>query len=292
MGLAAPRKRTKISQDPNNTNWSRSTTGFGHKILSSQGWTPGTYLGARDAAHADMFTAASASHIRVIMKDDTLGLGARSKRAALDEPTGLDAFKGLLGRLNGKSDAELQVDQRKRDDVKLARYAANKWQTVRFISAGLLAQEKDEESQKPPAGTRSSSPRTSKEDEGRKLSATEETGTSNETEGSESRKRGDKKSKKEKKDKKEKREKRDKKRKRAERQEGAESSQESSSTELYIGANKTELALKVPPARECRPLGRHMIRGRHIAQKRKALMDEKSLNEVNPFPRRFVSERL
>jgi hypothetical protein len=245
-----------------------------------------------------MFTAASASHIRVIMKDDTLGLGARSKRDALDEPTGLDAFKGLLGRLNGKSDAELQVDQRKRDDVKLARYAANKWQTVRFISAGLLTQEKDEESQKPPADTRSSSPRTSKEDEGRKLSATEETGTSNETEGSESRKRGDKKSKKEKKDKrekkdkKEKREKRDKKRKRAERQEGAESSQESSSTELYISANKTELALKVPPARECRPLGRHMIRGRHIAQKRKALMDEKSLNEVNPFPRRFVSERL
>ncbi|KAL4993670.1 hypothetical protein BDV10DRAFT_178613, partial [Aspergillus recurvatus] len=149
MGLAAPRKKTKISHDPNNTNWSRSTSGFGHKILSSQGWTPGSFLGARNAAHADMFTAASASHIRVIVKDDTLGLGARSKRDLLDEPTGLDAFKGLLGRLNGKSDAELQADQRKRDDVKLARYAATKWQAVRFISGGLLAQEKDESTETP-----------------------------------------------------------------------------------------------------------------------------------------------
>ncbi|KAJ0416674.1 hypothetical protein BJY00DRAFT_291213 [Aspergillus carlsbadensis] len=287
MGLAAPRKRTKISHDPNNTNWSRSTTGFGHKILSSQGWTPGAFLGARNAAHADMFTAASASHIRVIMKDDTLGLGARSKRDALDEPTGLDAFKGLLGRLNGKSDVELQADQRKRDDVKLARYAANKWHTVRFVSAGLLTQDKYEESQKPLADTKTSPLCTSKEDGDRKQSASEETGTSTETEGSKSRKRGDKKSKKEKKDKmekndrKERREKRDKKRKRAERGEGAESSQEPSSIEHDIGANETGLALKAQgSARECRPLGRHMIRGRHIAQKRKALMDEKSLNEI------------
>jgi hypothetical protein len=221
------------------------------------------------------------------MKDDTLGLGARSKRDALDEPTGLDAFKGLLGRLNGKSDAELQADQRKRDDVKLARYAANKWQTVRFVSAGLLTQEKDEESQTPPADTEGSSPRTLKENEDRKQSANEETGTSTETEGSKSRKRGDKKTKKEKKDKgekkdkKEKKEKRDKKRKHAEREAGAESSQEPSSTEPDIGVNEIEPTLRVQgSARECRPLGRHMIRGRHIAQKRKALMDEKSLNEI------------
>ncbi|OOF93660.1 hypothetical protein ASPCADRAFT_208964, partial [Aspergillus carbonarius ITEM 5010] len=144
MGLAAPRKKIKISHDPNNTNWSRSTSGFGHKILSSQGWTPGSFLGARNAAHAEMFTAASASHIKVVLKDDTLGLGARPKRDPLDEPTGLDAFKGLLGRLNGKSDADLQIEQQKRDNAKLARYAASKWQTVTFISGGLLAQEKIE----------------------------------------------------------------------------------------------------------------------------------------------------
>ncbi|KAL2821015.1 hypothetical protein BJX63DRAFT_427697 [Aspergillus granulosus] len=289
MGLAAPRKRTKISHDPNNTNWSRSTTGFGHKILSSQGWTPGSFLGARNAAHADMFTSASASHIRVIVKDDTLGLGARSKRDVLDEPTGLDAFKGLLGRLNGKSDAELQADQRKRDDVKLARYAATKWQAVRFISAGLLTQEKTEESpqtvQEPvdakSPSTKNASLRTS-EEEDRKQSASE--GTNTENDSSKSRERRDKKSKKEKKDKKdkkekkekEKKEKKEKKRKRTEQEEDPGSSQDPSPSETDI-ALSSEAERSV---RERRPLGRHMIRGRHIAQKKRALMDEKSLNEI------------
>ncbi|KAF7183215.1 hypothetical protein CNMCM7691_003128 [Aspergillus felis] len=143
MGLAAPRKKTKISHDPNNTSWSRSTDGFGHRILKAQGWSPGSFLGARNATHSDLFTTASASHIRVVLKDDTLGLGARPKRDLLDEPTGLDAFKGLLGRLNGKSDTQLEAEQQKRNDAKLARYAATKWQTVRFVSGGLLVQEKD-----------------------------------------------------------------------------------------------------------------------------------------------------
>ncbi|KAL3463761.1 hypothetical protein BJX64DRAFT_110037 [Aspergillus heterothallicus] len=283
MGLAAPRKKTKISHDPNNTNWSRSTTGFGHKILSSQGWTPGSFLGARNAAHADMFTAASASHIRVIVKDDTLGLGARSKRDLLDEPTGLDAFKGLLGRLNGKSDAELQADQQKRDDVKLARYAATKWQTVRFVSAGLLTQEKNEESSAEKTQesldekdhSRKSPAFNASGEHNPKQSASD--GTNTEADSPKLRERGDKKIKKSKKDKKEKREKKEKKRKRSEREEYTGSLQDSSPSSGNEIATASEAERLV---KERRPLGRFMIRGRYIAQKKKALMDEKSLNEV------------
>ncbi|KAL4974357.1 hypothetical protein BDW66DRAFT_88354 [Aspergillus desertorum] len=299
MGLAAPRKKTKLSHDPNNTNWSRSTSGFGHKILSSQGWTPGSFLGARNAAHADMFTVASATHIRVIVKDDTLGLGARSKRDLLDEPTGLDAFKGLLGRLNGKSDAELQADQKKRDEVKLARYAATKWQAVRFISGGLLAQEKDESKEAPThtskTGTKGANPangncqldnetgaidvskvsKTSKnqqdeDDEGKNRK---------EKEGKQKKDMKDKKGKNEKKDKKDKEDKKDKKRKRAKQQEDSVNSlpaQEQQTSDNSLPAPSDAL-------KERRPPGRNMIRGRHIAQKRKALMDEKSLNEVLPL---------
>ncbi|KAL5047488.1 hypothetical protein BDW71DRAFT_180238 [Aspergillus fruticulosus] len=276
MGLAAPRKKTKISHDPNNTNWSRSTSGFGHKILSSQGWTPGSFLGARNAAHADMFTAASASHIRVIVKDDTLGLGARSKRDLLDEPTGLDAFKGLLGRLNGKSDAELQADQRKREDVKLARYAATKWQAVRFISGGLLTQEKDESKEAPkrtsmtgakdtnPANGNCADNETGAVDVSEVSKPNDRRDRDNRDKNQKEKERKDRRDKKDKKDKQEKKEKKEKKRKRAEQQEDSDNS----------------LPAPSDSVKERRPPGRHMIRGRHIAQKRKALMDEKSLNEI------------
>ncbi|PYH47285.1 telomerase inhibitor/ribosome biogenesis protein PXR1 [Aspergillus saccharolyticus JOP 1030-1] len=289
MGLAAPRKKSKISHDPNNTNWSRSTTGFGHKILSSQGWTPGGFLGARNAAHADLFTTASASHIRVVVKDDTLGLGARPKRDALDEPTGLDAFRGLLGRLNGKSDAELGIEERKRENAKLARYAASRWQAVNFISGGYLVQEKtdvpaseqptqtqsDTEKLNPNKGTLEAQirPKTTEPLDFEALSidrqGQHEGSPKQKSEIQASRK---KKSKKRKKD--EKQEEEDMEHKKKELRDTKDKS--------YSGSSEEVDTPKVNPmsSRERRPMGRHIFRSRHIAQKKRALLDEKSLNEV------------
>ncbi|PLB36710.1 telomerase inhibitor/ribosome biogenesis protein PXR1 [Aspergillus candidus] len=275
MGLSAPRKRTKISHDPNNTNWSRSTSGFGHKIMSSQGWTPGSFLGARDAAHADMFTAGSASHIKVTLKDDTLGLGARPGRDLLGEPTGLDAFKGLLGRLNGKSDAELEADQQKRDEIKMAQYTATKWQTIRFISGGLLAQEKP--------------------------SALDADKSSNDKSAADETEREDKSDRQEKKKKKksrrcdadeglsksEKRAKKDKKRKQPEDIDNKDDSLDkgiSDSNSVSTASReepKDSSSSDVKPiSRERRPVGRQIFRSRHIQQKKRAVMDDKSLNEI------------
>ncbi|GKZ27463.1 telomerase inhibitor [Aspergillus brasiliensis] len=286
MGLAAPRKKIKISHDPNNTNWSRSTSGFGHKILSSQGWTPGSFLGARNAAHAEMFTAASASHIKVILKDDTLGLGARPKRDPLNEPTGLDAFKGLLGRLNGKSDADLQVEQQKRDNAKLARYAATKWQAVTFISGGLLAQEKItpiviKETPSVDQNKQEDEPSAALPGPDKDRASSDGVQESDNVGGS-----SDKSIKKKKKSSsKSHREKKDKKRKHTEGFESTDSSNANKkSPEEKREANgddegSSSTASKAP-SRERRPMGRHVFRGRHIAQKKAALMDEKSLNEI------------
>ncbi|WEW60115.1 telomerase inhibitor [Emydomyces testavorans] len=142
MGLAEPKKRTKISHDPNNTTWFRSTAGYGHRILSAQGWTPGSFLGAQNAVHSTSYTAASASHIRVVLKDDTLGLGARPRNALTDdEPTGLDAFQDLLGRLNGKSETELAQEQRRREDVKLLSYVEKRWKSMTFVPGGYLVKD-------------------------------------------------------------------------------------------------------------------------------------------------------
>ena len=106
-------------------------------MLLSQGWTPGTYLGATNAPHKHLHSDASASFIRVAIKDDNLGLGAK-RGPGPGECTGLDAFQGILGRLNGKSDAVLEKEQDSRDNLKRALYTERRWGTLHFVSGGLL----------------------------------------------------------------------------------------------------------------------------------------------------------
>ncbi|KAK2788930.1 telomerase inhibitor [Onygenales sp. PD_12] len=312
MGLSGPRKRTKISHDPNNTSWSRSTSGYGHKIMSSQGWTPGSFLGASDAPHAADFTAASAGHIRVILKDDTLGLGARARNS--DEPTGLDAFQGLLGRLNGKSDAELQQEQKKKDDIRLAKFVANRWKTMRFVSGGLLVHEKLQKlaDAKPVQLSESSQQEKPEKPEKSKKERKKEKRKAKAEDDAEQSEKSSKKEKKKKKKrsrddsetskgedsgstrdgtpaedtKSEKKSKKSKKRKQKEiesneTEQGNNSSTESGSPAPEIKpkavAPKPDSVLKV---REHRPLGRQFTRGRYIQQKKMAIMDAKSLNEI------------
>jgi Pin2-interacting protein X1 len=110
--------------------------------MTSQGWTPGEYLGAKDAAHAEFHTSANASHIRVVVKDDNLGLGAkRGSGQGEGECTGLDVFQMLLGRLNG-NEAEIEAEQKKKEDLRNAIYAERKWGSIRFVSGGFLVGDK------------------------------------------------------------------------------------------------------------------------------------------------------
>ncbi|KAG0650801.1 hypothetical protein D0Z07_2864 [Hyphodiscus hymeniophilus] len=143
MGLAAPKNRMKLSHDPNNTKWTSDTQSFGHKMMAAQGWKPGEYLGAKNAPHAEFHTAANASHIRVMIKDDNLGLGAKvGSGVGHGECTGLDAFKNLLGRLNGKDEDELEKEQKSREDLKRAIYSEQRWGSIRFVQGGFLVGDK------------------------------------------------------------------------------------------------------------------------------------------------------
>jgi Pin2-interacting protein X1 len=133
----------KLSHDPNNTKWTRDNGGFGHKIMTAQGWKPGDILGAKNASHAELHTAANASHIRVFVKDDNLGLGAkRGSGLAEGECTGLDVFQSLLGRLNGKGEDELIKEQKSREDLKRAIYTERRWGSIRFVRGGFLIGDK------------------------------------------------------------------------------------------------------------------------------------------------------
>ncbi|KAJ5971140.1 uncharacterized protein N7479_001058 [Penicillium vulpinum] len=276
MGLAGPRKSTKIGNDPNNTKWTRSTTGFGHRIMSSQGWTPGSLLGAKDAAHANLLTAASASHIKVILKDDNLGLGARIGRET--EPTGLDAFKGLLGRLNGKTETELKKDEQKRDDVRLARYAALKFPEVRFVSAGLLTQEKEIEIPQPTP--KDETPKKFKSDKKERTKPTEDDETYSSESDAPARKSKSKSKSKSKKSRS--RDEPDGNEQSSESKKKKKSKKRKADSESESSGKTSEPEVKVAAtiSRERRPMGRNVTRSRHIAQKKRAIMDEKSLNEI------------
>ncbi|ROW02037.1 hypothetical protein VPNG_07689 [Cytospora leucostoma] len=143
MGLAGQKNKRKWAKDPNNTAWSRNTDTFGHKIMRSQGWAPGDYLGAKDASHSEYFGSANASHIRAVIKDDNMGLGARRNQG--DECTGLDALQDLLSRLNGRADEAVAEDKRKREDTRMSQYLARRLGTIRFVYGGLLVGDKVQE---------------------------------------------------------------------------------------------------------------------------------------------------
>ncbi|KAM3415070.1 hypothetical protein BST61_g10205 [Cercospora zeina] len=139
MGLAGNKKKTKLSADPNNTAWAKSTTSFGHKILSKQGWKPGDYLGTENASHSEHYTAANASHIRVMLREDNLGLGAKIGTQNA-ETFGLSMFSGLLGRLNGKEEDQAALKKKEETirDVQLKL----KYGNLNFVRGGLLVGDK------------------------------------------------------------------------------------------------------------------------------------------------------
>ncbi|KAI0107611.1 hypothetical protein GGR51DRAFT_153981 [Nemania sp. FL0031] len=138
MGLSGPRNRRKLDYDPNNTKWTRDETTFGQKILRAQGWEPGKFLGAQHTSHAQLHSAASLAPIKINLKDDTLGLGAKIRQKQSDECTGLDAFKDLLGRLNGKSEETLDKERQVRSEIKTNLFVERKYGPMRFVSGGLL----------------------------------------------------------------------------------------------------------------------------------------------------------
>lgn len=114
-------------------------------MLSSQGWKPGDYLGAENASHGEHYTAANASHIRVMLREDNLGIGAKIGGKGNAETFGLSTLSGIFGRLNGKSDFDVQKQQSSLRDAELRTYQAQKFGYMNFVSGGLLVGDKIEE---------------------------------------------------------------------------------------------------------------------------------------------------
>ena len=89
--------------------------------------------------YSDLRSAASGSHIHVALKDDKMGLGAKHNAACVgNETTGLDIFKDLLGRLNGKSVSDIDKNRTQSSNLRSSAYVEYRWGNLRFVSGGLL----------------------------------------------------------------------------------------------------------------------------------------------------------
>lgn len=150
-------RRTKLSHDPNNTAWSRSTTNYGQRIMLSQGWIPGSILGASNPLSADVNTKTTSCYPRTTRRDDNCGLGG-SRRGDHDDSrcTGLDVFQGILGRLNGRVEANCEAAKFTSEDLKTVNYLESRWQVLKFVSGGVLSGDKLEDFAKQPDQTPSS----------------------------------------------------------------------------------------------------------------------------------------
>lgn len=79
----------------------------------------------------------------MLLREDNLGLGAKVGMGNADT-FGLSMFSGLLSRLNGKSDVEVQKQQNAIRDVELRAYTGQKHGFMNFVSGGLLVGDKME----------------------------------------------------------------------------------------------------------------------------------------------------
>ena len=259
------------------------------------------------------------------LREDNLGLGA--KRNQGDECTGLDDFKDLLGRLNGKSEAVIEGERRVREEGKLNRYVERKFGRMRFVSGGFLGRQEVllEEESVPPSRDEVEAEMAALQEEPEEESATEKR----------KREKKEKKSKKRKAqadnaddEAEEKLRKREKKKRKKER-EGKDASDippplaeetlpEPRPKKSKKDRRKEDQAVEDPVVAVVKTLsrtdilkdsgestpssetenaamsGRHLARKRFIAQKRRALMDEQALKQVSDLAnsRRPFHERL
>ncbi|EPE05806.1 g-patch domain containing protein [Ophiostoma piceae UAMH 11346] len=216
MGLAGVKNRSKIGNDPNNTKWARNTSNYGQRILRQQGWEAGQYLGQKDASHAALYTAASASHIKAVMREDNLGIGAAGPgQNTANQCTGLDIFKDLLGRLNGKSEESIEEQRQVRETAKMTQYVERRWGPMRFVRGGLLIGDEIKEDVEPEEAVKAAKATVSSE-AASSTTVSDEEAESDDSKDARKKAKKEKKERKEqeKKDKKEKKEKKEKSRKR------------------------------------------------------------------------------
>jgi Pin2-interacting protein X1 len=265
MGLAATRTKQRFGLDPRNTAWSNDTSRFGHQFLEKFGWKPGMGLGLSPMN-------SNTSNIKVSIKDDNVGLGAKLKRKDKKdefdngECAGLDVFQRILGRLNGKeSKISEELDTQRKQKI-----IDGKW-GIHFVKGEVLASTWDPKTHK----LRNYSNAKKRKREGDDSEDEDDDDKVDKESDKKKHKKHKKQKKDKKKDKKDKKEhkKHKKEEKRLKKEKRAEKTKETKKTSKL---KSSESASNIPDAVNTRL----SVRSKWIKQKRAALMDSKALNEI------------
>ena len=83
----------------------------------------------------------------MVLRDDNAGLGVQKGKSNADT-FGLATLSGIFGRLNGKSEVEVQKQADTVRDLELQTYQSQKWGLMNFVYGGLLVGDKMEEGEK------------------------------------------------------------------------------------------------------------------------------------------------
>jgi Pin2-interacting protein X1 len=251
------KNKVKIGLDPRNTQWSNDTSRFGHKHLERMGWSQGQGLGTGSSGREAM-----TSHIKVAIKTDNTGLGKKSSKSGsqgLDGEitTGMDVFQRILGKLNGKSqeDVDNQLrSQKQRMVMENSRFG------MTFVYGGVLEGSVEK---KPKEKITKHDKRKREENEKESESSSEEP----------PKKRREKDGKKDKKSKKN---------GKSKKSQDKSESKKSKKNKLKRKSEEPEVKPSQPSSGTSTPVlrGRQATRARWIAQKRAAVADVKGLNEI------------
>jgi Pin2-interacting protein X1 len=82
-----------------------------------------------------------------VLRDDNAGLGVQKGKSNADT-FGLATLSGIFGRLNGKSEVEVQKQADTQRDLELQTYQSQKWGMMNFVYGGLLVGDKMEEGER------------------------------------------------------------------------------------------------------------------------------------------------
>ncbi|CAL9729496.1 protein Pxr1p [Monosporozyma unispora] len=270
MGLAATRTKQRFGLDPRNTAWSNDTSRFGHQQLEKFGWKPGMGLGMKPL-HSHT------SHIKVHIKDDNVGLGAKIKRQERKdefdngECAGLDVFQRILGRLNGKEqEISDELETQRKEKI-----LNGKW-GVHFVKGEVLSSTWDPKTKKLKSYANMEKKRSRSDDEDDNESSESSESSDSDIKPKKKKSKKDKKGKKEKKSKKHKEEKKEKKHKKDRKHKDKKEKKEKKEKKKAAKLESRKAPAHVPHS----VTTRLSVRSRWIKQKKAATMDVKALNEI------------